>query len=165
MIVTTWMLVEDEPLIYEMMNGMFELWGIEGMAFVDGSEAVSWIEAVDSGQIRSNLPTLALLDIRLPTLSGPEVGARLRASAKLGNIVIVLITAYSLSDATEHEAIQLAQADALIYKPLPDINEFRVILETLLEKRAAALAVASPSQAIPLLKPLILQATRNTPSP
>ena len=32
------MVVEDEPDIYELLLAMFEMWGIEGVAFVDGEE-------------------------------------------------------------------------------------------------------------------------------
>ena len=40
---STWMVVEDEPDIYDVLLAMFEIWGIEGVAFVDGGEAVGWI--------------------------------------------------------------------------------------------------------------------------
>ena len=88
------MVVEDEPDIYDVLLAMFELWGIEGVAFVDGGEAISWIDAVDEGRVHGDLPELAILDIRLPEASGPEVGNRIRKSTKLQNIAIVLITAY-----------------------------------------------------------------------
>ena len=76
----TWMVVEDEPDIYDVLLAMFEIWGIDGVAFVDGAEAVAWIESVDQGRVRGELPELAILDIRLPEISGPEVSARLRRS-------------------------------------------------------------------------------------
>ena len=60
------MVVEDEPDIYDVLLAMFEIWGIEGVAFVDGAEAVAWIENVDQGRVRGELPELAILDIRLP---------------------------------------------------------------------------------------------------
>ena len=76
------MVVEDEPDIYDVLLAMFEIWGIEGVAFVDGAEAVSWIEDVDRGNVVGELPELAILDIRLPEVPGPEVGARLRRSER-----------------------------------------------------------------------------------
>src|SRR5579871_2522365 len=83
---STWMVVEDEPDIYELLLAMFEMWGIEGVAFVDGEEAVSWIEEADKGTPGEH-PELALLDIRLPgNVSGPDVGARIRQSPVLNQM-------------------------------------------------------------------------------
>jgi CheY-like chemotaxis protein len=131
----TWMVVEDEPDIYDVLLAMFELWGIEGVAFVDGAEAISWIDAVDQGRVHGELPELAILDIRLPEASGPEVGNRLRKSPILKNVAIVLITAYRLSPDEEREAITQAQADKLMYKPLPAMPELRKILDEVVTKR------------------------------
>ena len=114
----TWMVVEDEPDIYDVLLAMFEIWGIEGVAFVDGAEAVSWIEEVDRGTVSGELPELAILDIRLPEVSGPEVGERLRKSPRLHEMAIVMITAYRMTPTDEEQVIRKAQADALMYKPL-----------------------------------------------
>lgn len=129
------MVVEDEPDIYDVLLAMFELWGIEGVAFVDGAEAIAWIDAVDDGRVHGELPELAILDIRLPEASGPEVGNRLRRSPILGNMAIVLITAYRLSPEEETDVIKQAQADRLMYKPLPGMPELRAILDEVVNKR------------------------------
>src|SRR5215468_6882298 len=103
------MVVEDEPDIYEVLLAMFEMWGIEGVAFVDGEEAAAWIEDVDKTRFQGELPELALLDIRLPgNISGPMVGERLRKSPVLGEVAIVLSTAYKLSSEEEKQVIQQA---------------------------------------------------------
>jgi CheY-like chemotaxis protein len=129
------MVVEDEPDIYDVLLAMFELWGIEGVAFVDGAEAISWIDAVDQGRVHGELPELAILDIRLPEASGPEVGSRLRKSPILKNVAIVLITAYRLSPEDERESVAQAEADRLMYKPLPGMPELRKILDEVVGKR------------------------------
>ena len=104
---STWMVVEDEPDIYELLLAMFEMWGIEGVAFVDGEEAITWIEEADKGS-PGELPELALLDIRLPgNVSGPMVGERIRKSAALKQMGVVLITAYKLT-AEEEKAVDRA---------------------------------------------------------
>lgn len=131
---STWMVVEDEPDIYDVLLAMFEIWGIEGVAFVDGAEAVSWIENVDQGRVRGELPELAILDIRLPEVSGPEVGNRLRRSPILGEIAIVLITAYRLSVEEEKAVIERAQADLLMYKPLPAMPELRSAMDAVIAR-------------------------------
>jgi CheY-like chemotaxis protein len=132
----TWMVVEDEPEIYELLVILFKSWGIEGAAFVDGSEAIAWIEDLDSGRIKTELPVLAIIDLRLPGAPGQEVAARLRQSAILGNIAIVLITGYYTSPRHEEEIMARSQADLLLIKPLPRTDEFRRTLEETIVKRA-----------------------------
>jgi len=131
----TWMVVEDEPDIYDVLLAMFEIWGIEGVAFVDGAEAVSWIDDVDKGSVTGELPELAILDIRLPEVPGPEVGARLRRSERLGKVAIVMITAYRLTPEEEEQIKARAQADTLMYKPLPAMPELRRELDKIIAER------------------------------
>src|SRR5512135_2244501 len=129
------MVVEDEPDIYDVLLAMFEIWGIEGIAFVDGAEAIAWIEDVDKGSVAGELPELAILDIRLPEVPGPEVGARLRKSERLGKIAVVMITAYRLTPEEEEQVKARAQADTLMYKPLPAMPELRKILDKIIGQR------------------------------
>ncbi|GAB4520430.1 MAG: hypothetical protein OHK0046_30680 [Anaerolineae bacterium] len=132
------MVVEDEPDIYEVLLAMFGIWGIEGVAFVDGEEAVAWINDVDNNRFQGELPELALLDIRLPgEINGPAVGERLRRSPILGDLAIVLTTAYKLKPDEERTVIQQAGADRLVYKPLPKFSELQGLLEDVIAKRRA----------------------------
>ena len=141
------MVVEDEPDIYEVLLAMFGIWGIEGVAFVDGEEAVAWISDVDNKRFQGELPELALLDIRLPgEINGPAVGERLRKSGVLGDIAIVLTTAYKLTPNEETAMIKQAGADRLIYKPLPKFSELQVILESTIAERHVAKAKADAAE-------------------
>ena len=126
---TTWMVVEDEPDLYDLVLAMYETLGISGVAFTTGEEAVAWIDDVDAGHFIGELPELALLDIRLPgKINGPAIGARLRQSPTLKNVTIVLMTAYKLSHAQEQKYIAEAGSDRFLYKPLPKLNEFKQIM-------------------------------------
>jgi CheY-like chemotaxis protein len=139
------MVVEDEPDIYEVLLAMFGIWGIDGAAFVDGEEAVSWIEDVDEGRFQGELPELALLDIRLPgEINGADVGERIRSSIVLGSIAIVLTTAYKLTPEEEKQIMAKTGADRLIYKPLPKFAELQGILE---ETIAVRRTIAKPESA------------------
>jgi CheY-like chemotaxis protein len=90
---------------------------------------MTWIEEVDSGQYRGEIPELALLDIRLPdTIDGITVGSRLRESPQHNNIAIVLMTAHRLNPQQEAAAIAKAGANLLMYKPLPDMKVFHSTL-------------------------------------
>ena len=132
---STWMVVEDEPDLYDTLLALFEIWSIDGVAFTSGTDAVKWIEDVDKGNTETNIPELAILDIRLPGIEGHHVGARLRQSPVLKDIAIVLTTAYVLAPKEEGEIVGVAQADALLHKPLPAPNEFRVELQKAINNR------------------------------
>lgn len=138
---TTWMLVEDEPDLYDMVLAMYSMIGVRGEAFPDGESAVEWIEQVDAGKVDGELPELSLIDIRLPgDTSGLDVGERLRQSPRLRDMVIVLITGFHMNPHEERAAMRQTQADALVYKPLPGFAEFRQQLETLLRQRNKSIA-------------------------
>jgi CheY-like chemotaxis protein len=147
------MVVEDEPDIYDVLLAMFEIWGIEGVAFVDGAEAVAWIEDVDQGRVRGDLPELAILDIRLPEVSGPEVGNRLRRSPVLGDIAVVLITAYRLTPAEEEAVVTQAQADRLMYKPLPTMADLRKAMDDVIAKHVKQVKPAPETPVVPASAP------------
>jgi len=147
------MVVEDEPDIYELLLAMFEIWGIRGVAFVDGPEAVAWVDDVDQGRVRGELPEVALLDVRLPQLSGPHVAQRLRRSSRLGQIGIVLITAYRLSPDDEKLVMAEAQADLLLFKPLPSLAELREMIERVIVRRKQAQPASPALMASPTVTP------------
>jgi CheY-like chemotaxis protein len=130
---STWMVVEDEPDLYDTLLALFEIWSIDGVAFTNGTDAVKWIEDIDRGEANTNLPELALLDIRLPGVSGPEIGQRLRKSPVLNDVAIVMMTAYHLTPTEEKAVLEKSQAGTLLYKPLPSPTEFHAILQKAIE--------------------------------
>jgi CheY-like chemotaxis protein len=133
----TWIIVEDESDIHDFIMGMFEIWGIGGIAFENGREVVAWLDQLSSCLVKDELPELALIDIRLPDIPGPEIGAKIRD--KWGNnITIVLTTAYRLTPQQEEHVITWAQADALIYKPLPSMVDLRSALDRIIAKRKSS---------------------------
>ncbi|MBI5961812.1 MAG: response regulator [Chloroflexi bacterium] len=145
----TWIVVEDESDIHDFIMGMFEIWGIGGMAFSNGMEAIAWLDKLSGRQVKDDLPELALVDIRLPDIPGPEISAKLRD--KWGNnITIVLTTAYHLTPEEEEQIINSAQADALMYKPLPLMADLRRILDQIITKRKT---LASEFIVVPRDKP------------
>lgn len=129
----TWMVVEDEPDIYEVLLLMLEAFGVEGLAFVDGEEAASWIDDVNNGYYHGEIPSVALLDIRLPgSISGLTVGERLRNSPYIpSDLKIILVTAYKLTAEEEVQAMRISGADKLIYKPIPRFTDFQRIVSEL----------------------------------
>lgn len=130
---TTWMVVEDEPDLYELVLAMYGMLGVDGIAFTNGEDAVAWVEEVDSGQYDGEMPELALLDIRLPgQVSGLDVSARIRQSTALGTLPVVLMTSYRVSAKEEKQMMKASSADLLMYKPFPKIQEFKKIVDKVL---------------------------------
>lgn len=130
------MLLEDEPDLYEMVLAMYEMLGVNGVAFGNGVDTLGWIDDVENGVYRGELPELALLDIRLPDdVSGTMVSARLRQSPALQDMVIVMMTAYRLNPTEEAQMMAQAGADYLLYKPLPHFNDLQTLLRDLVTQR------------------------------
>ncbi|HYO88736.1 MAG TPA: response regulator [Candidatus Limnocylindrales bacterium] len=131
-----WMIVEDEPDLYDMLLTMTDLMGVDGVAFANGEDAVAWIEDVEAKRLSADLPDLALLDMRLPgAINGEDVGARLRSSSILSEITVVLMTAYSLNPKQERAVLKYSGAEMLIYKPLPRMSEFTALMKKATAKR------------------------------
>ena len=130
---TTWMLVEDELDLYDMLTHMIEGIGHKVQGFIDAESALAWLRSVERGEEDDELPELALIDIRLPgKVDGTEVAAKLRESKTFAEIVIVLMTAYRLSPEEETAVLQQSAPDMMLYKPLPAFPVFRQKLEDLL---------------------------------
>ena len=133
---TLWMVVEDEPDLYEMVLAMYGLLGVDGLAFVTGEEAIAWLDEVDNGSFADDIPEVALVDIRLPgRISGIEVAARMRENRMLSNIPIVLMTAYRMSYKEEKMAMRRSGADQLLQKPLPNHQKLRDIFNQIMRQR------------------------------
>lgn len=131
-----WLVLEDEPDVYEMMMHITQLLGIEGIAFVDAEEAIAWIDDVDDQVYMGMMPDVAILDIRMPgNFNGLDVSARLRQSPLLSGIPILLITAYRLNVSEEAEVMNYSGADKLIYKPLPAPKELKSLIDHMLEQQ------------------------------
>lgn len=135
----TWMLLEDEPDLYDLILTMYDMMGLRGVAFSVGEEAREWIVKVDTGTYTGELPELALLDIRLPdNVSGTMIAERIRQSPVLKDIVIVLMTAYRLSPQAEQMLLRDSDADMLLYKPLPRLHDLRLMFHKLLKEKHGA---------------------------
>ena len=130
---TTWLIVEDEPDLFEMLNFMVDDIGHNILGFMDGETAIDWLNMVKDEDYGGEMPELALIDIRLPgDVGGPEIAARLRQCEETRHIAVVLMTAYRLSFAEESAIMTQAKPDLMLYKPLPPFPEFRRKLEGLL---------------------------------
>ncbi|OGF62276.1 hypothetical protein A2926_04270 [Candidatus Giovannonibacteria bacterium RIFCSPLOWO2_01_FULL_44_40] len=79
-------LVEDDPLMIRMYEKAFKLSGYEIEMAFDGEEAIAKLKTMDPR------PTLVLLDIMMPKLSGFEVLKHIKQDPKLKAIPVVALT-------------------------------------------------------------------------
>src|SRR5258706_9115937 len=133
--VVTWLLVEDDTDIRNVVAMMMSVWGERPLAFPDGGAAWAWLETVANGTYTGQLPELALMDIRMPGYTGDKVAARIRQTPTLKDIPIILMTAFSLTDSEIKDMMDQSGIDHLINKPLPDMEIFRTTLYRVRDER------------------------------
>jgi CheY-like chemotaxis protein len=102
--------------------------GGQATVCADGEDAVR--EALERP------PTLVLLDLMLPRVSGWEVARRLRQNPRVRGVPIIAVSALARSQ--EREAALLAGCDAYLSKPFTPDELTRIIAGTLVRERVAA---------------------------
>jgi CheY-like chemotaxis protein len=148
-----WLVAEDEADIRVLITTMIHVWGHQAAAFENGQKVWDWLDKLEAGDTMVQPPELVLMDIRMPGKKGNEVAARMRKLPALNRTPIVLMTAYSMTDAERAELLERDGADRVIQKPLPEFEQLRKLLHDLVEARknapisAPAVEAASPSPA------------------
>lgn len=134
-----WLLVEDEVDIRNIVKVMFQVWGHNTIEFSNGNDAFDFLDDVDENLITDEeLPSLALMDIRMPGPNGNEIANRIRQSERLKNIPVLLMTAFQLSEAQQKEFQVRDGVDRIIFKPLPEFDKFHAVLqETIASKKTS----------------------------
>src|SRR5258708_5189022 len=153
----TWLLVEDDNDIRNVVAVMMSVWGEKPLPFPDCTAAWNWLDSVANGTFKGELPDLALMDIRMPGYTGDKVAARIRQTASIKDIPIVLMTAFSLTDVEIKDMMQQTGIDHLINKPLPDMDVFRSTLYRIRDERKTR--VSQRTDTLPAPKPV-----QSTPS-
>ena len=99
------LVVEDEKDIARIFAKALRGGGYTTEIVYAGDEAIEWLG--------TNIPTLVVLDLQMPRVSGAEVLAHIRAQPQLREVVVVIATAYP------HIADDLSnQADHVLFKPV-----------------------------------------------
>lgn len=130
-----WLIAEDETDIRMLVATMAQVWGHTPLLFESGQKAWDFLESIDNGSHVTPLPEFALMDIRMPGHWGNEVAKRIRQTKHVGNIPIVLMTAFVLSE--EERAVMMRDfgVDKIINKPLPDFLELKRILDDVIASK------------------------------
>lgn len=145
-----WMIADDEADIRNIIKVMFQAWGRDCIEFGDGSAALAWLETVEAGTYDGELPDLIVLDMRMPGYFGNVIARRMRGMAAFQDTPIILITAFALTDVERTSMMHNDGIDHIITKPLPDLIQFKRILDEWYAKKHSgrstnAITVTPPS--------------------
>ena len=120
----TILLVEDDPDDVTLMLRAFQKVNLPNDVIVtrDGTEALAYLlgSAIKPGNGLSQLPSLVLLDLNLPTMNGLEVLKRLRQHERTRLLPVVVLTT-SDSERDIQEAYG-AGANSYIRKPIDHLQ-------------------------------------------
>lgn len=122
------LLVEDDPVVSEVIGGLLRQRGHVVTALADGLSAIT---ALSHGTFDA-----MLLDLDLPVVDGFQVARLVRRMEHLDGLPIVAVTARSTGD--ELAAIRDAGMDALLRKPMSG-DDLDAVLENVCQAPAGAL--------------------------
>lgn len=126
------LLIEDNPSDVELTKRALEKRHISNVVLVaeDGKEALDYLfaEGAHAGRDVADLPTLVLLDLKLPKLDGLEVLRRIRADSRTKRLPVVILT--SSSQEQDLTASYDLGANSYIRKPV-DFAQFAEAIEQL----------------------------------
>lgn len=123
-----WLIAEDEADIRLLITTMVSIWGHQTLAFENGQKVWDWLDQFEAGTT-GEIPSLILMDIRMPGKRGNELARRMEAIPTLAHIPVVLMTAFSLNSEDRQRMMQEDGVDLIIGKPLPDFDVLRRQLE------------------------------------
>jgi CheY-like chemotaxis protein len=122
------LLIEDCAEDASLVLSSFKKWGVKNPVRVlaDGEQAVDFLGTQSRGALP--LPCIAILDLKLPTMSGFEVLQWVRAQAALANLpVVVLSGTKNLKDFDEAHRLG---ANACVVKSY-DLGELHELIQHL----------------------------------
>lgn len=133
------LVAEDNPVNQRVIRGLLEYAGHKTTLAQDGEEALDMLES-------SEQPfDLAIIDMHMPQLSGPEVVQRWRFMES-GHLPIVMLTADARNEA--QTTCEEAGADAFLTKPV-NSRELMDVIARLANQSAQASATEAPARPRP----------------
>jgi CheY-like chemotaxis protein len=101
------MVVDDEWLNRELMEGILQAYGFNVMLANNGSKALAMLQEA--------LPDLVLADVRMPDMSGYDLCKSIKDGEATRDLKVVILTALEITDHERYEARQ-AGADAILHR-------------------------------------------------
>lgn len=99
------LIVEDNPLLVGMYRAAFEKEGLDVVVAYNGKDGLA--------EIKKDKPSVVLLDVLMPDMTGIEVLKKLRADKSLNDTKVVVLTIVG-DEKTKKEAKDLGVIDYLI---------------------------------------------------
>ena len=118
------LVIDDDPDIRELIVQTLTDEGYTALDYNEGEKAIA--------AMLINRPSLVLLDLMMPTLSGWEVAQRIRAEATIATVPIVIISASRELET----AFQQLDVNASLAKPF-DLDELIRTVQVFITKPAA----------------------------
>ena len=122
---TTVLVVDDDPVIQQLLRLNFEMEGYTVVTAGDGVEGLERARSVD--------PDAVLLDVMMPRMDGLEVARALKGDPATAGIPIVMLSAKA--QAADVEAGRAAGADDYVTKPFDPLDLFRRVEELVAKAR------------------------------
>ncbi len=124
----TWLIAEDDPGIAALLLKYCSVLGITPLMFSDGSEVLDYLATPLKAD--DPIPDFALLDVFMPRVDGNEACRAIRKHQTLGNIPIMLMTAFKMSRSEKARVLAETGADGLLPKPLPPLRMLAEMIES-----------------------------------
>ena len=103
------LVIEDDPEQQKIFSKAVEMAGFSVEIFGDGNEAIQRLDEAT--------PTLIILDLHLPNVSGDEILRHIRSQERLASVSVILATA----DPIFAESLS-AESDLILLKPISFIQ-------------------------------------------
>jgi CheY-like chemotaxis protein len=102
------LVIEDNPANLELVQYLLQSAGHEVLTAVDGAQGLAMAQ--------HTVPDLVICDLQMPLLDGYEVLYRLRADPTTCDLVVIAVTAFSMSG--DQEKVAVAGFDGYLSKPI-----------------------------------------------
>jgi two-component system response regulator len=124
----TLLIVDDDPNDVEMTKRVLQKSGLE----VSVTATASGEAALEFLRNEEDLPSVILLDLKMPGMGGLEALRRIRADERLKTLTVIVVTT-SLLESDRNEALA-AGADGFVQKAF-DLDRFGMDIKAVLERR------------------------------
>ena len=118
-------IIEDDPQTSRLYSDALEELGFVIEAQLDGQKAIDWLH-------ENPAPTLIMLDVNLPHLSGDDIYERLRGDEKFANTAIFMTTGLEYTAKVLKASLQ--EGDVILNKPV-DIYQLQMIARVLTHEK------------------------------